>query len=145
MASLKAATAITLIAVAITFTTLAALSASQDLNMNGTITAVNVEVYSDAACTQPCSNIDVGALNPGDTFTQSVYVKNTGTVPVTLSLTTGNWNPAGANNYLTLSWDRENYVLNEGLSREAELTLTAASNTGSLTSFSFTATITGTQ
>lgn len=134
-----------LIATLLTLTTIAALSASQNVSLEGTISAVNVEVYSDAACTQPCSIIHVGTLSPGSTFTESVYVKNTGTVPVRLSMTTNDWNPTSASSYLTLSWNRENYLLNEGLSREAILTLTVASDTGDLETFTFSATITGTQ
>jgi hypothetical protein len=134
-----------IIATFLTLTTIAALSSSQNVDLDGTITAVNVEVYSDSGCTQPCSNIHVGTLSPGSTFTKTVYVKNTGTVPVTLSMTTSNWNPTAASSYLTLSWNRQNYVLNQGLSREATLTLTVAANTNDLETFSFSATITGTQ
>ncbi len=140
-----AAVSTALIAAVLTLTTIAALSASQNVDLEGTITAVNVEVYFDAGCTQPCSTIHVGALSPGSTFTQTVYIKNTGTVPVTLTMTTNNWNPTDASNYLTLSWNRQNYLLNEGLYREATLTLTVKSDTDDLATFSFSATITGTQ
>ena len=103
--------AIALAAVLLTITTMAALSASRNVDLSGTIVTVNVGVYSDAACSQPCSAIDVGALSPGNTFTQKIYVKNTGTVPVTLSMSTSNWNPVLASNYLTLNWNLQNYVL----------------------------------
>lgn len=137
--------AIALTAVILTLTTLAALNSSQSIDFSGSITTVNVELYSDASCTQPCNTINVGAITPGDTFTQKVYVKNTGTVPETLSLSTNNWSPTTASNYMTLSWNRENYVLNPGLTVEAILTLEVESNTNTLTTFSFSATITGTQ
>lgn len=128
-----------------TLTTLAALSTSKTIPASGTITAVNVELYSDAACTQPCTALSFGTLDPGSTSTQDVYIKNTGTVPVTLSMAVNNWNPSNAGSYLTLSWNRGNYVLNSGLSVQATLTLTAASNTGTLTTFSCSVTITGAQ
>jgi hypothetical protein len=134
-----------IIATFLTLSTLAAISVSQNIDLEGTITAVNVEVYSDAACTQPISTIHIGTLNPGSTFTKAIYLKNTGTVPVRLIMTTNNWNPTSASNYLTLSWNRQNYVLNEGSTREATLTLTVASDTNDLETFSFSATITGTQ
>ncbi len=137
--------AIALIAVVMTLTSIAALSASRNVDLTGTINTVNVEVYHDAAWTQPCSNINVGTLNPGSTLNQTIYVKNTGNVPLTLSMTTSNWSPTTANDCLTLSWNRENYVLNAGVSCEATLTLTVAKNADSLTTFSFSATITGTQ
>ena len=140
-----AAVSAAIIAAFLTVTTIAALSVSQNVILDGTISAVNVEIFSDEECTQPCSTIHVGTLSPGSTFTQTVYVKNTGNVPVTLSMTTSNWNPTSSSNYLTLSWNRQNYVLNEDLSRDATLTLTVAANTNDLETFSFRATITGTQ
>ena len=129
----------------ITITTIAALSASKTVPLSGTINTVNVEAYSDAACTVPCTALNVGSVNPGSTVTQTIYIKNTGNVPVTLTMTTSNWSPTGANSYLGLSWNRQNAVLNAGASVSATLTLTVASDTGSLTTFSVSVTITGTQ
>jgi hypothetical protein len=132
-------------AMLMTLVTLAALSASRDVTLSGTLTAVDVEVYFDSACTQPCTTVNAGTLDPGSAFTQIVYINNTGTVPATLSMATSNWNPTYAGSYLTLSWNRQNYLLGAGQTVQATLTLTAASNTGNLTTFSFSATITGTQ
>ena len=136
---------IVLTAVLLTLTTLGALSNSQNVDLSGTIATVNVDIYSDNACTQPCTTVNVGTLNPGSTFTQTVYVKNNGSIPVTLSMNTNNWNPITASDYLTLSWNRQNQILNPGLSCEATLTLTVGTNTDNLTSFSFSVTITGMQ
>ena len=132
-------------ALALTLTTLAVLTTSQNVPLTGTITAVNLGVYSDSACTQTTTALNVGTLNPGATTTQTVYIKNTGNVPETLTMTTNNWNPTNATSSLTLTWNRQNTVLNAGASIQATLTLTAASNTGSLTTFSCDVTLTGTQ
>jgi len=137
--------ALTITALALTVTTLAVLSSSQNVPLNGTITAVNLGVYTDSACTQNATTLNVGTLNPGETTTQTLYIKNTGNVPETLTMTTNNWNPTNANTYLTLTWNRQNTVLNAGASIQATLTLTAASNTGSLTTFSCDVTLIGTQ
>ena len=137
--------ALVITALALTVTTAALLSSNQTVPLSGTINAVNLGVYSDSACTTPATALTVGTLNPGGTTTQTVYIKNTGNVPETLTMTTGNWNPANANTYLTLSWNRQNTVLNAGASIQATLTLTAAANTGSLTTFSCDVTLTGTQ
>jgi hypothetical protein len=149
MATKKASSvAITVISVAIMALMLTAaglLSANQTVPLSGTINAVNVGVYSDSDCTINCTSLNVGSLNPGDSATQTVYVKNTGNVPVTLSMAISNWDPTSASSYLTLSWDRTSYALAVGASVQATLTLTAASDTGSLTSFSCDVTITGTQ
>jgi archaellum component FlaG (FlaF/FlaG flagellin family) len=121
------------------------LSASQSVPYNGTISAVNLAIYSDSSLTQNCTSLSTGAVNPGGTATQTIYIKNTGTIPETLTMTVNNWNPANASSSLTLSWDRQNYVLNPGQSIQGTLTLTAVSNTGNLSTFSCSATFTGTQ
>lgn len=138
-------TVLALTAIFLTVTTLAALNASQNVSYSGSISAVNVGVYSDSACTQNCTSLNVGTVSPGSTVTQVVYVKNTGNVPETITMTVGPWSPTGAGSYLTLTWNRQSTVLNAGQSIDATLTLTVASNTGSLTSFSCSVTITGTQ
>jgi hypothetical protein len=56
-----------------------------------------------------------------------------------------NWNPGSASSSLTLTWNQQNTVLTVGQSVQATLTLTAASNTGTLTTFSCSVTVTGTQ
>jgi hypothetical protein len=137
--------ALVITAIALTATTAAVLSTSQIVPLNGSITAVNLGVYSDSTCTQTVTSLNVGTLNSGATATQTVYVKNTGNVPETLTMTTANWNPSNANSSLTLSWNRQNYVLPAGQSISAILTLTAASNTNGLTTFSCDVTLTGTQ
>ena len=140
-----AVAALILSAIFLTGITVAALTASQNVPLSGTITAVNVELYTDSACTIPCTSLAVGTVSPGGTATQTLYVKNTGTVPETLSMTATNWNPANADSYLAVTWNRANHILNAGASVQAIITLTAAANTGTLTTFSCTVTITGTQ
>ena len=137
--------AIAIAGVLLTVTTAAVLSASQSVPLNGTITAVNLGIYTDSACTQTCTALTVGALNPGGTATQTVYVKNTGTVSETLTMAVNNWSPGSASSSLTLTWNQQNTVLTVGQSVQATLTLTAASNTGTLTTFSCSVTVTGTQ
>jgi hypothetical protein len=116
---------------------------TQTVPSNGTISAVNVGVYSDSQCTQNLTSISWGALYPGNSTTKTIYVKNTGTIPVTLTMTTGSWVPTTASSVLTLTWNRQNTVLDPNQSISAILTLTAASNTGSVTTFSFNIIITG--
>ena len=122
-----------------------ALTDSATVPLNGAITGVNVELYTDPYCTIPCTSLNVGTLAPGGLATQNLYVKNSGTVAMTLSMAVAAWNPSNAGSYLTLSWNRAGYALNANSSVQATLTLSAASNTGSLTTFSCNVTITGTQ
>jgi hypothetical protein len=139
------AVALALTGVVISVVVIAALSDSTTVPLNGTINTVNVEAYSDSACTQLVTALNVGNVNPGGTVTQTIYIKNSGTIPVTLTMAASNWNPASASSYLTLSWNRQNYVLDTDDSVSATLTLTVASNTDDLTTFSCSVTITGTE
>ncbi|HLN89349.1 MAG TPA: hypothetical protein VK253_04720 [Candidatus Binatia bacterium] len=132
-------------AVVLTLTTMAALSANQNVPYSGTVTAVNLGVYTDSNATQNCTSLSSVTISPGSTSTQTVYIKNTGNVPETLTMAVNNWNPPNAGSYLTLTWNRQDTVLNAGQIIQATLTLTAASNTGSLTSFGCAVTFTGTQ
>jgi hypothetical protein len=138
---------IAIVAAGLLFTLLATglLMASQTVQSSGTITALNVGVYLDSGCTQNCTSINWGSLAPGASGTRTVYVKNTGTVPMVLSMTTGSWVPSNANTYISLSWNRNGRVLNAGESVGATLTLSASSSAGAITDFSFSITITGTE
>ncbi len=51
---------------------------SQAISSGGTITSMNVEIFNNNDCTQFCNNINWGALTPGDSITQTIYIKNSG-------------------------------------------------------------------
>ncbi len=138
--------AIAATALFLTLLTSGLLLSSQTVPSNGTVlSTVNVGVYNDQNCTQNCTSIDWGTLAPGSSTIRTVYVKNTGTLPMTLNMTTSGWNPSSANGPITLSWNREGTVLNASQSINATLTLTISpSINSSITNFSFNITITGT-
>jgi len=147
MRKLSTATIIALTATAIFLTLVTAgLIATQTIPSDGTvISAVNIGAYTDSDCTQNCTNISWGTLNPDTTTSKTIYVKNTGTVPVTLTMATENWTPTDADDYLTLTWNQQNTILDPDESTPANLTLTVAADTGDLTNFSFNIIITGTE
>ena len=124
---------------------LGSLVATRTVTNSGSVTAVGVGVYSDSDCTTALSAISWGTVNPGDVKTYTVYVKNTGNVPVTLSMTVSNWNPSSASSYITLTWNKEKYVLPATQVVPAVLTLTVSSSVSGVASFSFDITITVTQ
>jgi hypothetical protein len=129
----------------LTIVTSAVLFSSQNVPLNGTVSAVNVGVYTNADCTINCTNISAGTVSPGSSHTYTVYVKNTGNEPVTLSMTTSGWNPSAANGPITLTWNRNSYTLNAGASISATLTLSVSpSISNSITEFGFNIIIAGT-
>jgi len=124
---------------------LGALVATRTISNSGSVTAVGVGVYSDSGCTTALSAISWGTVNPGDVKTYTIYVKNTGNVPVTLNMTVSGWSPSSASSYIKLTWNQEKSVLTAGQVVSAVLTLSVSSSISNVTSFSFNIIITGTQ
>jgi len=116
---------------------------SQSISSGGTITSINVEIFNNNNCTQSCNNINWGTLIPGESITQTIYIKNSGNKPITLSITSENWTPANAITYLDLTWDKENSNLNPDQVVPASLTLSASLDIDSIEDFNFDIIITG--
>lgn len=124
------------------------LVAQNSISMSGTLIgsavgAINVELFNDAERTSSCQNIDWGQLEAGTSTTRTIYIRNTGNVSETLSLTTSNWNPQSASSIITLTWNQEGASLGAGQTVPAVLNLTVAQEIGSVTAFGFDLTITG--
>jgi hypothetical protein len=130
---------------AVVLSTLGALTVSQTFSNSGSISAIGVGVYSNSGCTTVLSSINWGTVNPGASVTYTMYVKNNGTIPVTLTMTIGTWNPTSASSYINLTWNQQNYSLPAGSSVPAVLTLNVSSSASGFTSFTFDVIITGTQ
>ena len=137
--------AISVTGIFLTMLTAGVLTENQTVLSEGIVSAVGVGVYTNYECTKNCTNIDWGAIDPGNSTTKTIYIKNTGNIPVILSLTSTNWEPSNASTCLTLTWNRENYLLAAGNSMSARLTLAASSNADNITEFSFDVVVTGTQ
>jgi len=71
----------------------------------GTVKTIGVGVYWDSGCTSQVTSIDWGTIDAGATENVVVYIRNEGTGPVTLSLSTENWSPSSASSYMDLTWD----------------------------------------
>jgi len=145
MQKITIGTVLAIAVVGIVASVLGALVATRRISNTGNLKAIGVGVYWDSSCTSAVSSIDWGALEPGVTKNFTVYVRNEGNVQVRLSMTTSNWNPASASSYITLSWNRENYVLSSGSVVSAVLTLSVSSSISGITSFTFDIIISGTE
>jgi hypothetical protein len=129
---------------------LALITSFQTIPSHGTIAGVNLGVYLSAPCTDRVYAINWTAsntLNPGSFVTQQVYIVNTGTTDMTLSLSNGTWTPSDANTYLTLTWDLgTTTVVHPGVGNAtlATLTLSASDLFTNGTTFDGNVIITGT-
>jgi hypothetical protein len=136
--------AIVALAMVVCLSTVGLLTVNQTITSNGSIKSINVAVYSDSACTTALSSLSWGIVSPGTSLTKTIYIKNTGNSPLTLSTQAQNWIPTGVNNSITLTCNKENTVINPGSSISADLTLTVSSGIGGITTFSVDIIIIGT-
>ena len=136
--------AIMMVGLILTVTTAGLLTVSQTMSSSGTVTAVNVGVYSDSACTQSLTSINWGTISPGSSVTKIVYVKNTGNTQISLSMTKTSWSPSNANGPITITWDREGTSLSANQVITATLTLGVSSSISGITTFSVNIVIAGT-
>jgi hypothetical protein len=116
---------------------------SRSISSGGSIVSMNVEIFSNIDLTQTCSNINWGILTPGETVSQTIYIKNNGNKAITLSMTTENWSPANASTYMSLSWNQESTSLDPGQATPASLTLATAADISSISDFDFNIIIIG--
>lgn len=135
----------TAILAVLTVTTAGLLSVSHSISSTGSITAINVGVYSNSACTHELTLIEWGTISPGNSETRIIYLKNTGNAQITLSMASANWNPANANGPITVTWNKGGDTLDVGQVATATLTLSVAESISGVTNFSFNITITGTE
>lgn len=123
----------------------AVLSSTKTIFNTGTVKTTGVGVYWESNCTTPVSLIQWNDLAPGENRSTTVYVRNEGSVTVSLSMKTDHWNSTSASSYIELVWNRDNYRLTSGSVVEAVLTLKVSSNITNVQGFSFDIIITGTE
>jgi hypothetical protein len=138
-----AGTGIAVLAILMMATVLAVLQPSTIVSHNGTIETLNVGVFQDSACTQALSTLNWGTLKPGASANRTIYVKNTGNTALTLNMTVTTWNPSAAPSYITLTWNRQSFVLTQGNSVPALLVLSVSANVNGFTDFNCTTIIAG--
>ena len=78
----------------------------------------------------------------GSTKTITIYVRNEGNQGVVLSKALNNWNPTTLSNYIALSWNYANQVINPSATLTVTLSLNVATNTPATSNFSFDTIIT---
>ena len=136
---------LTVFAFSLAASTLAAITVNQNIPSSGIVTTTpNLSVYSNSACTSTLAAIPWGTMTAGDTVTNTIYVKNTGTGTLTLGLAISNWTPTEASTHITYSWDKQGTQLSAGQSTQATITITVSPTITGITNFSNTISITGT-
>jgi len=132
--------AIVLASIAVVY---ALTSVSVYLSSVGTVKALGVGVYWDNGCSQAVSSIDWGLAEPGSVKNVTIYIRNEGTAPITLSLQTSNWNPPNAADYISLSWNYGGQTIGANQVLAVTLSLSISSNIQGITTFSFDIVVVG--
>ena len=118
--------------------------ASREIVSRGAMKTVDVEVHWDSGCTDTVTAINWTILEPGSTEEKTIFVRNTGNAPVTLSLTISDWDPPEAEMHISLAWDREDAVLLPGEVVPAVLGLQVSEAISGITDFFSIITVEGT-
>jgi len=94
-------------------------------------------VYADQNCTIPVTSIDWNMMEPGQTKGITVFIRNAGNVPSTLNITTENWVPSEAEQYITFSNDYNGSILNPRQAVQVLFSLTISPSITGINQFSF--------
>jgi len=121
----------------------ASMEHSRRITNRAAIKAVNVNLYQDPALTVPLTEINWGVLELGEEKNHTAYIENDSNVPVMLVLTTDDWSPVNASNFITLTWDYDGQPIAVGGSVEATFTLAVDPAISGIETFSFDIVIVG--
>jgi hypothetical protein len=102
-----------------------------------------LDVYEDLEGTTKIISIEWGTLYPGESKTEIIYLNNYGTYPMKLSMTTLNWTPKEAEEYITVTWDLEETDLAIGEYAMAQITISIDPTVKGVTDFSFDISLSG--
>ncbi len=133
------------VAIVLTATTYAALGTNQNPSAEGVVeVSADLGVYLDCDCTTDLSTINWGILSPGQSTTNTIFIKNTGNSALSLRMETSNWDPVEANGPITITWNRENASIEPEETTIAIITLTVASSEVDFSTFGVQISIAGT-
>lgn len=101
----------------------AALYVTWTIHTHGQISTLGLDVYADSGCTLPATTIDWGRIGQGGTSETQLYCKLSGNTPSTLIMSTSNYVPAEAEQFLTLTWDYDVSIVQPGETKMVTLVL----------------------
>jgi len=104
---------------------------------NATVKTLGVGVFWDRERTRPVTSIDWGVIEPGEDKSVVVFIQNQANVPTKFGLSTANWTPPEASNYISLTW---NYTYDDvwvDAVVPVEMTLHVADSITGIENFSF--------
>jgi hypothetical protein len=119
------------------------VTTSKTLSSISYVEGVKVEVYWDSQCTQVVDSVDWGSPDPGESISRTLYIKNPGDAKMILDLSTSSWSPAGAESYLSVTWERQGATIDVDEVVQATLNLAVSDLVTVVADFSFSIVIEG--
>ena len=114
------------------------LATTKTITNVSAVEANGVGVYWDSNCSNRVSSIDWGTLNPGSVKNIAVYIRNEEEEPMYLILSTANWNPPEASEFLDFGWAYiEGRQINPGEAFQITLSLSVSRYIKGISNFSF--------
>ena len=110
---------------------------STTISSVGTLKAIGIKVYWDDSLTSAVNAVDWGTIEPGNQKNVVVYVYNEGNTPITLNISTDNWIPSTASQYISLGWNYNGQELSATSGMTVTLTLTVSADITGISDFGF--------
>jgi hypothetical protein len=107
------------------------------LSVSAITTSSAVHAYLDENCEETVTSLDWGTLSPTQTKTIQLFLRNEGKQAVTLDLTTTDWSPVAAEQYLPLSWNYTGFTLYQNQVEAITMELFVSSQVTEIENFSF--------
>lgn len=123
------------------------LSTSTEMYSYGSIKVqtAGIAVYRDSGCTTKLSSVPWGTLTPGSIGSYTIYVRNEGSIPLSLFFDTANWSPSNAAYYMTLNSNYGGQTIEKNQVIMVTLRLTVAQSISGISTFGFDIVLTGTE
>lgn len=106
------------------------------------VIGIGVGIYWDTACTNITNSLNWGFIDPNSNNNLTINVRNECNSAVSLRLTSANWIPSNASNYMSLSWNYSGQILKPNEVIPIKLTLTVSPTICEITDFSLETIIT---
>jgi hypothetical protein len=120
-------------------------SMAQTITNVSAVETEGVGVYWNYDCSDRVSLIAWGTLEPGSSKNIVVYVLNQGNEPIFLVMSTREWSPSKASEYMALGWDYSLQRIDPGEVYQITLTLSISHGIEGISSFSFDILLAGSQ
>jgi hypothetical protein len=127
---------IALLLIAFIPVTYAAMTYRITIISTGNIIINGIEVFTNEDFSRANIPIKWRDMSPGEWDTKTIYIKNTSTIQVTVSMTVTDWSPASAVGSINIQWNSEGALIQPGAAIPVVITCTVSPTTTGLTNYS---------